>query len=136
MARGKHEMSVIKQQLEAVRSQIERLQVKEETLVELLRELSGEPALVERTVRKRSPAVKPLVLDYMREVAGRGATTKEVDEAVKITIPTVAPDTVGSVLSRLKADGALQYVGERYYEKRFAPQQQPSPFDPQLRVII
>lgn len=135
MARGKHEMSVIKQQLEAVRSQIERLQVKEETLVDLLRELSGEPVPVAQSVRRRSPAVKPIVLDYMREVAERGATTKEVDEAVRTTIPSVATDTVGSVLSRLKADGALDYDGERYYEKKFAPQPQFRPFDSQLRAV-
>jgi hypothetical protein len=33
----------------------------------------------------------------------------------------VAKDTVGSVLSRLKSDGALVYVGERYYEKGQEP---------------
>ena len=135
MARGNHQMSVIKHQLEAVRSQIERLRVKEETLVDLLRELSGEPIPVERTVRKRSPNVKPLVLDYMREVAERGATSKEVDEAVRITIPSVAPDTVGSILSRLKADGALEYDGERYYEKKFAPQAPYRPFEQTLRAV-
>src|SRR3546814_8822515 len=48
-------------------------------------------------------------------------------------LPAVAKDTVGSVLSRLKSEGALVYVGERYYEKRFAPQNRP--FDPGLRAV-
>src|SRR3546814_21075649 len=48
-------------------------------------------------------------------------------------LPAVAKDTVGSVLSRLKSEGALVYVGARYYEKRFAPQNRP--FDPGLRAV-
>jgi hypothetical protein len=132
MARENKQMSIVKAQLEAVRAQIERLRVKEETLVELLRELSGEPAVEVKPVRKRAPSVKPHVLDFMREVGERGATTSEVDDAVRALNPTVAKDTVGSVLSRLKSEGALAYDGERYYEKRFAPQR---PFDGGLRAV-
>ena len=133
MAKESRQMSVIKEQLAIVRADIERLRIKEETLVELLRELSGEPAPILTRPRMRSPNVKPIVLDYMREVAQRGASTAEVDEHVKTRIPTVAKETVGSVLSRLKADGALTYVGERYYEKKFSPA--PVSSEPQLRVI-
>jgi hypothetical protein len=125
-------MSIIKSQLESVRAQIERLRVKEETLMELMRELTGEPAVVERP-RRRAPNVKPLVLDYMREVGERGATSAEVDEAVRSLNPAVAKDTVGSVLSRLKSEGAFVYDGERYYEKKFAPA--PRPFEPGLRSV-
>lgn len=125
-------MSIIKTQLEAVRSQIERLRVKEETLMELLRELAGEPPPVERQARKRAPSVKPHVLDFMREVGERGATTSEVDDAIRAMNPMVAKDTVGSVLSRLKSEGALVYDGERYYEKKFAPTR---PFDGGLRAV-
>lgn len=131
MAKESKQMSIIKAQLEAVRAQIERLRVKEETLLDLLRELNGEPVTEVRVARKRAPNVKPLVLDFMREVGERGATSAEVDEAVRALNPAVAKDTVGSVLSRLKADGALGYDGERYYEKRFTP---PRPFE--LRNVI
>lgn len=133
MAKESKQMSIIKTQLEAVRAQIERLRVKEETLMDLLRELSGEPARVVAEVRKRAPSVKPHVLDFMREVAERGATTAEVDDAIRALNPSVAKDTVGSVLSRLKSEGALVYDGERYYEKRFAPVQRP--FDGSLRAV-
>lgn len=133
MAKESKQMSIIKTQLEAVRAQIERLRVKEETLMELLRELSGEPAPLEVSARKRSPGVKPHVLDFMREVRERGATTAEVDNAIRAMNPTVAKDTVGSVLSRLKSEGALVYDGERYFEKKYAPQR---PFDPILRAVI
>lgn len=132
MAKESRQMSIIKSQLEAVRAQIARLQIKEETLLELLRELTGEPATEPKPARRRAPNVKPLVLDFMREVGERGATSTEVDDAVRALNPTVAKDTVGSVLSRLKADGALGYDGERYYEKRFTP---PRPFEGLRNVI-
>jgi hypothetical protein len=134
MARESKQMSIIKTQLEAVRAQIERLKVKEETLMELLRELNGEPISEEKATRKRAPNVKPMVLDYMREVGERGATSAEVDEAVRATNPTVAKDTIGSVLSRLKSEGAFVYDGERYYEKKFAPA--PRPFESGLRAVV
>lgn len=132
MARESKQMSIVKAQLDAVRAQIERLQVKEETLLELLRALSGEPAIADKPVRRRAPSVKPHVLDFMREVGVLGATTAEVDDAIRALNPHVAKDTVGSVLSRLKSEGALTYDGERYYEKRFAPR----PFDGPLRAVI
>ena len=132
MGKESKQMSIIKSQLEAVRAQIERLRVKEETLMDLLRELAGEPIPIEKPVRQRAPSVKPHVLDFMREVAERGATTSEVDSAIRATNPTVAKDTVGSVLSRLTSVGALVYDGERYFEKKFAPQR---PFDGMLRAV-
>lgn len=132
MARKSEQMSIIKTQLDAVRTQIERLRVKEETLVDLLRELAGEPVIEEKRTRKRAPSVKPHVLDFMREVAERGATTLEVDTAIRALNPTVAKDTVGSVLSRLKSEGALVYDGERYFEKKFAPSR---PIDGLLRAV-
>lgn len=134
MARESKQMTIIKTQLDAVRAQIARLQVKEETLMELMRELNGEPIMDERVPRKRAPNVKPLILDFMRDVAERGATSSEVDEAVRSTNPTVAKDTVGSVLSRLKSEGAFVYDGNRYYEKKFAPANRP--FDPGLRAVV
>jgi uncharacterized protein involved in exopolysaccharide biosynthesis len=133
MARKNEQMSIIQAQLDAVRAQIERLRVKEETLVDILRELSGEPVQVSSQPRKRAPSVKPHVLDFMRQVGERGATTYEVDEAIRALNPAVAKDTVGSVLSRLKSEGALVYDGERYYEKKFAPAR---PSDGALRVVI
>lgn len=51
----------------------------------------------------------------------RGITTREVDDAVRLANPSVAKDPVGSVLSRLKSDGALRFDGGRYYEKLKMP---------------
>ena len=125
MATAIEQRTMIESKLATIRSQIATLQAQEKVLSDLLAEMKGEPA---PQVRRRSPSVKPIVIDVMSAAGPAGATSREVDEAVRAKVPTVADDTVGSVLSRLKADGALVYVGERYYEKRFAP--------PPLRAVV
>jgi hypothetical protein len=132
MATRKEHMDNIKNKLTIIRAEIVRLQAQEEILVDLLGHEGGEPP--PKAQRRRSPNIKPLVLDLMHKAGFTGATTAEVDYAVRQRVPSVAKDTVGSVLSRLKALGALTYNGERYYEKQFTPKEQP-PFDAGLRVV-
>jgi hypothetical protein len=119
-------MKIIEAELERVRREIDRLRVEEALLVKMAARMSGTPEPA-REARSRSPSVKPTVLDIMRSVGATGATTAEVDELVRAKIPSVAKDTVGSILSRLKADGALVYIGDRYFERQQAPKQDPSP---------
>jgi hypothetical protein len=113
-------MTNMKGKLALIRAEIARLKAQEEILVELIGEEGGETP--QPPARRRSANIKPLVLDLMHKAGFTGATSAEVDYAVRLRVPTVAKDTVGSVLSRLKADGALTYDGERYYEKQFTPQ--------------
>ena len=127
MANAKEQQAMIEAKLQAIRDQMATLKAQEKVLTDLLAEMSGQA----KPARKRSPAIKPLVLDFMAKAGEAGATSKEVDEAVRANVPTVAQDTVGSVLSRLKSDGALVYEGDRYYEKRHAPR----PFDGGLRAV-
>lgn len=122
-----HQMNM-QAKLAAIRKQMDELRIQEKLLVELL----GEDAPA-KPVRQRSPNIKPMVLDYMKDVAEKGATSAEADAFVRRAVPSVAKDTVGSILSRLKFDGALVHDGERYYDKRFAPQ--PRPFDGGLRAV-
>lgn len=126
---------MIEAKLRAIRDQIATLQAQERVLVDLLNEFNGKSpeAPTQRPARQRSPAIKPLVLEFMARVGTNGATSKEVDEAIRLKVPSVAQDTVGSVLSRLKSDGALVYEGDRYYEKRYAPP--PRPFEGSLRAV-
>jgi hypothetical protein len=77
--------------------------------------------------RKRSPNIKPLILEIMEKASTSGETSTEVDRKVRARVPSVADATVGSVLSRLKADKALVFDGERYYDARFAPKSGGSP---------
>lgn len=126
MTTAREQMNNIKGKLATIRAEISRLRAQEEVLVELIGQEGGEPAPIE--ARKRSPSIKPLVLELMNRAGFTGATSGEVDRAVRDRVPSVAKDTVGSVLSRLKSDGALTYDGDRYYEKQFAPKP-PAPFD-------
>ena len=118
MTTAREQMKMIDEKLERIRAEIARLKAQEEVLLELKAHASGEPPA---TPRKRSPNIKPLVLDIMSRAGWAGATSSDVDKEVREKVPTVAKDTVGSILSRLKSDGALTYDGERYYEKRFTP---------------
>jgi hypothetical protein len=129
MATAREQQAMIEAKLQAVREQIAALRIQEKLLVDLIGELN--PA--SKPPRQRSPSIKPLVLDYMAEAGEVGATSREVQDFIKARVPTVATDTVGSVLSRLKADGALAYDGDRYFEKRFAPVNRP--FDGGLRAV-
>lgn len=132
MTTAREQMKMIESELARIRTEIARLQAQEEVLLGLYSKMSGEPVVV--NVRRRSPAIKPIVLDIMQRVGFTGATTAEVDEEVKRSVPSVAKDTVGSILSRLKGDGALVYDGERYFVKQFAPK--PTvPFDGGLRAV-
>lgn len=130
MATAKEQQAMIEAKLQAIRDQIAALRIQEKVLVDLLADLNP----TAKPQRQRSPSIKPLVLSYMASVGEAGATSKEVDEAIRERVPTVGNDTVGSVLSRLKADGALVYEGDRYFEKRFAPVQRP--FDSTLRAVV
>ena len=118
MSTAREQMKMIEGELARIRAEIEKLKAQEEVLLRLQGQMSGEPVV---PVRKRSPNIKPLVLDIMARAGCTGATTSDVDKEVREKVPTVAKDTVGSILSRLKSDGALTYDGERYYEKRFTP---------------
>lgn len=133
MANAREQMKTVEVELARVRSEMERLKIEESVLLKLYNKMRGDNS--QTKTRTRSPSVKPLVLDIMREAALAGATTAEVDERVRAKIPTVAKDTVGSILSRLKSDGALVYEGERYYDKKFTPRNPESPFDRTLRAV-
>lgn len=134
MANAREQMKMIEAELARVRADLEKLRVEEALLLKMQARMNGEPEPSKSTGRARSPSVKPLVLDAMREAGDTGATTAEVDEIVRQQVPSVAKDTVGSILSRLKSEGALVYSGERYYEKQFAPKPD-SPFDRGLRAV-
>lgn len=134
MASARDQMKMLEAELHRVRSEIEKLRVEEALLLKMLGKMSGSSPVPSSQSRTRSPSVKPVVLDIMRTAGLDGATTAEVDEIVRQRVPTVAKDTVGSILSRLKSEGALVYWGERYYEKQFAPKDELNPFD-RIRAV-
>lgn len=134
MTKASDQMKMLEAELARVRGDIDKLRVEEALLVKMLAKMGNTSVSPGRSGATRVP-VKPVVLDIMRSAGAEGATTVDVDRLVRERVPTVAKDTVGSLLSRLKADGALVYVGERYYEKQFAPTEESTPFDGGLRAV-
>lgn len=129
---AKDQKMMIERELARIRADIDKLKAQEEVLHRILAQTNGE---MPTSPRKRSANIKPLVLDIMGRAGFAGATTADVDKEVREKVPSVAKDTVGSILSRLKGDGALTYDGERYYVKEFAPKG-PAPFDRHLRAVM
>lgn len=136
MTTARDQMKLIQRKLDEVREKILKLQIEEKVLANLLAEINGD-APASGAPKKRAIGVKPLVLDIMQRAGAWGATSAEVAVKVQEQAPDVAKDTVGSVLSRLKADGALTYNGERYYVKQMAPKEptQENPFEVALRAV-
>lgn len=58
----------------------------------------------------RALGVKAAILNHVLDSRHSGASTADVQRAIEAAIPTVSDNTVRSVLSRLKGDGALVYV--------------------------
>lgn len=135
MASARDQMKLLENELARIRAEIDKLRVEEALLVKMIPKLSGNPPQKPQASGRARPPVKPVVLDIMQAAGASGATTAEVDERVRERVPSVAKDTVGSILSRLKSDGALAYVGERYYVKQHAPKDVTTPFEPGLRAV-
>jgi hypothetical protein len=114
-------MKRLDEEIARIDAEILRLQSERAGLVRAKALLSTDDRSLAPPARKRSPNIKPLILEIMEHAATTGATSKDVNRTVRTRVPTVAEDTVGSVLSRLKADKALVFDGERYYDARYAP---------------
>lgn len=132
------QMKSIEEEIARIDAEIARLRERRAAFVDALAMVSGVASspIAPPPMRRRAANVKPLILDIMWNAGSGGATSVEVAALVKEKVPAVAKDTVGSVLSRLKADGALIYDGERYYDKRFPPTiKEASPFEGRLRAV-
>jgi hypothetical protein len=135
MATARDTMKMIQDELDRVRLEIEKLKIEEATLSRLLKNMGATDKSAPVT-RKRSASVKPLVLDIMRQAGLVGASSVEVDQRVRLSLPDVGKDTPAAILSRLKSEGALVYRNDRYFEKQFAPKEPSNPFENPLRSVI
>src|SRR5271157_116244 len=99
-ANGK-KMKPIDDEIARIDAEIARLQGRREGLLQAKALMLGhgqrEQELVPQKgeLRKRSPNIKPLILDIMTAAASEGATSAEVSVRVKDAVPTVAKATVG-----------------------------------------
>ena len=120
MSKASNMLETLAQELARLRKEIERLRVEEAALIRLQSAFSGDAAEESGQPKKRLTNVKPLVLDIMGRAGFVGATATEVVALAKTELTDVAPATITSLLSRLKADGALIRDGDRYFDARFA----------------
>jgi hypothetical protein len=105
-------------------------------LQEVLAAMVGEEPAQPEKARGRATNVKQVVLLVMERAGVAGLTSAEVLAAVQSEVPNAQRDTVSSLLSRLKKDGALAYVGVRYFDARYAPKEGEShPFRPHVQVV-
>jgi hypothetical protein len=113
------QMKPLDDEIQRLDAEITRLQALREGVIRAKELLSpgGLAATVDHGPRKRSLNIKPLILDVMLKAEGAGATSAEVLTIVRQTSPNVTRETVGSILSRLKADNALVYDGVRYFAR-------------------
>ena len=128
-------MKTIEEELRKIRVEIDRLEIEEATLLRVLKAIGDGPNNSDMRPKKRATNVKPLVLEIMKGAGPKGATSFEVAAKVAERRPTVTRDSVSSILSRLKGDKALSYDGERYYDARYAPKDDPAPFRDGLRAV-
>ncbi|MCP4286248.1 MAG: hypothetical protein GY792_17675 [Gammaproteobacteria bacterium] len=134
MANARDQMRMLEAELDRVQREMAGLKIEEALLLKMVNKMKGNSGSGDQP-RTRSRNVKPIVLDIMRLAEHTGATTAEVDKEVRAHVPSVKRDTVGSVLSRLKSEGALVYVNDRYYEKQFAPKDDDNPFKISLQAV-
>jgi hypothetical protein len=132
MSTVKQQMKIVDEELQRLDAEIARLQTERTAVARLRARLAGESPPLPSEPRKRAANIKPLILDIMKSAGTFGRTSGDVTAEVKEIAPSVARDTVGSILSRLKAAKALVYDGERYYDTRFAPKTDPRPFEPRV----
>ena len=130
MPGAREQMKIMKEELEKVRAQIEKLQVEEAVLCRMMKRMGDES--VRKGRGNRALGVKAAILNHVADARHAGATTADARRAIEVRIPTVSDNTVRSVLSSLKGDGGLAYVEERYYAKEFEPKAEPDPKVTQL----
>jgi hypothetical protein len=141
MSPQEKKMKPLDDEIERLDAEIARLQAERSAFVRAKAMLLAAAGVIapiasptEPTIRKRAANIKPLIIDIMSAAGDKGATSAEVTALVKSRVPAVAKDTVGSILSRLKSDGAFAHDGERYYDSKYAPKSDKLPFEP-LRAV-
>ncbi|TCP43960.1 hypothetical protein [Rhodovulum marinum] len=104
-------MKALEDRLSRIRSEMEKLRIQEELVLDMMREERGEPAPKKRAKRAN---VKRTVLDLLTAVGAGGLNAAiAVDMAAKDGVE-LERGSVSSLLSRLKNEGTVTYDGEVY----------------------
>jgi hypothetical protein len=75
--------------------------------------------------RKRRTSTKSVVLDLLEDVGTTGLNASIAVELANRRGVSIERASVSSLLSRLKSDGIIEFDGERYRLKKYAPNPEP-----------
>lgn len=123
MSSMKDHIKLLRERRDKLRGELEAAKARYDEVDSLLRALEGqppeEPAQNER--RSRRGNLKELVLGMLDEAGASGLSSHAcVQWAKERHGVALHPNSVSSLLSRLKADDVAFYDGERYRLKKFA----------------
>lgn len=121
MARDTKLMQQLKTKLVEIREQMRVLQGKEELLLDMIRAESGEPEPARARHRARRSGVKSAVLDLLAQVKADGLNAAKAVQMAEARGEQLDRGTVSSLLSRLKGEGIVTYVGGLYRLREHSP---------------
>lgn len=104
-------MKALEDRLSRIRSEMEKLRIQEELVLDMMREERGEPAPKKRAKRAN---VKRTVLDLLTAVGEKGLNAAIAVEMAANEGIDLDRGSVSSLLSRLKNEGTVTYDKEVY----------------------
>lgn len=129
IAKARAEVERWKSLRDKARREMEDAEVRVQAGEQLLSMLLGQDAAADSAPGKmKRGAVKDHVLRLVTENAGRGLVSSELVELAKAQGIELDRGTVSSLLSKLKAEGVLDYLDGKYRPaKPASPRQPPAP---------
>lgn len=125
MASGK--MKIVEERLKEKRKEIERLQHEVALLEDILAEAEGRPRSSETGTRQTRTPIKKHVLNYLEQMGAHGLNANLVLQMAATDGIELERGSVSSLLSRLKSEGTVIYVNDKYMLAEFAKSESASP---------
>ena len=113
------QMKIIKDRLAEKEEQLRIIQAEISLLRSMMAEGNGEPDPSQKQQQTRRANVKVLVLKLLESAGIAGLNAVIAVDMARTSGHHLERNSVSSILSRLKADGAVFYDGERYKLTKF-----------------
>lgn len=118
MASGK--MKIVEERLKEKREELARIQAEIALLEDILAEANGKPRA--SSGRQTRTPIKKHVLTYLQNVGANGLNANMVLDMAASDHIELERASVSSLLSRLKSEGVVVYLNDKYVLKEFAEQ--------------
>lgn len=127
MSSKSESIKLLRERRDKLRSDMQSLQARLDEVEVMLRALGDETASVDLDKRFKRGDLKDIVIALFEEAGESGLSTQACIRWAKDRRGVdLAPASVSSLLSRLKADNVLFFDGERYRLKRYAGPRNPN----------